>query len=156
NAGHVLVRGGTQVAAEPAKGETEPVIFETEYDLLVVSGKLESLILRDADRDRYVQYDSLIPQSPPGSSGSPTTAEMPARSELMLLPHILYIGFETYPHWPAHNQVHVEFVVEKAESTKLDPRMLQWELCTVGEEKEGIVAVALTPQTDETANLTKS
>src|SRR5262249_51078877 len=78
NAGHVLVRGGTQVAAEPAKGETEPVIFETEYDLLVVSGKLESLILRDADRDRYVQYDSLIPQSPPGSSGSPTTAEMPA------------------------------------------------------------------------------
>src|SRR5262249_31284473 len=77
NIGYAVVPAGTQVAAEPAKGEANPVIFETERELVVVPAKLDSLLLRDADRDRYLQYDSIVPQAPPApnAAGNPLSAE---------------------------------------------------------------------------------
>ena len=35
--GHALIPAGTQIAAPPGKGEQDPVIFETEKELVVVS-----------------------------------------------------------------------------------------------------------------------
>src|SRR5262249_55447573 len=57
-----------------------------------------------------------------------------------------------YPHWPASNQLQLEFVLENA-GTSIDPRVLQWEFCTSGDD--AAAGIPLSPQ-DGTANLSKS
>ena len=156
NIGFAIVPAGTQVAAPPAKGESDPVIFETERELLVVPAKLESLVLRDADRDRYIEYDSIVPQLPPSTATAVASSVAPSTAKrVKLLPHTLYVGFDLYPHWPAGNQMDLEFVLERGSEAKLDRRTLQWEICTEGPGEEGN-ATLLSPIADGTEGLSKS
>jgi hypothetical protein len=60
----VVVPALTQAAALPAKGETEPVIFETERELVLSPALLDSLWVLDTSRDRYSRYDDLLDQTP--------------------------------------------------------------------------------------------
>jgi hypothetical protein len=52
NVGHAIVPVRTQVAASPTQGEQQLVIFETAYELEVVSAKLESLLAKNSVRDQ--------------------------------------------------------------------------------------------------------
>jgi hypothetical protein len=151
------VPAGTQIAAEPAKGEQNPVIFETEHALSVISAKLESLLLRDADRDRYLEYDAIIPQGPPAEPAGLSTATLPSTfgGKAQPIPHELYVGFEMYPHWPAHNQLSLDLVLEQG-ATKPDPRALQWEICTSTPGVQAITIIPLLPEADGTESLTKT
>jgi hypothetical protein len=54
-----VVPKGTQVAAQLAPGEKQPVIFETENELVVTAAKLESIFVRD-DKKEYADYSSII------------------------------------------------------------------------------------------------
>ncbi|MBD2358711.1 putative baseplate assembly protein [Tolypothrix sp. FACHB-123] len=54
-----VVPKGTQVAAQLAAGEKQPVIFETENELVVTAAKLESVFVRD-DKKKYADYGSII------------------------------------------------------------------------------------------------
>ncbi|BAZ23378.1 hypothetical protein NIES4073_42660 [Kalymmatonema gypsitolerans NIES-4073] len=53
-----VVPKGTQVAAQLAAGEKQPVIFETENGLVVTAAKLESIFVRD--KNLYADYSSII------------------------------------------------------------------------------------------------
>jgi hypothetical protein len=53
-----VVPKGTQVAAQLATGEKQPVIFETENKLVVTAAKLESIFVRD--QKLYADYSSII------------------------------------------------------------------------------------------------
>ena len=44
---------GTQVAAPPAEGEKDPVLFETERELVVTAAQLACLFVREPEHDRY-------------------------------------------------------------------------------------------------------
>jgi len=60
-----VLPAGTQVAAQPAKGEQQPVTFETERELVITSAKLESLLVKDSTQDRFADYRSILDQPPP-------------------------------------------------------------------------------------------
>ncbi|MGA7411295.1 MAG: putative baseplate assembly protein, partial [Bryobacteraceae bacterium] len=59
----VVVPPLTQLAALPAKDEKEPVVFETERELVLVPAWLDSLLVRDDAHDRYADYSDLLDQT---------------------------------------------------------------------------------------------
>ena len=63
SAGETVVPALTQVAAAPAKGEKDPVIFETERDLVLAPAVLDSLFVRDDVHDYYADYTDLLDQT---------------------------------------------------------------------------------------------
>jgi hypothetical protein len=62
-AGEVVVPALTQVAALPGPGEKEPVVFETERDLVIAPACLAGLWVRDDAHDRYAEYTDLLDQT---------------------------------------------------------------------------------------------
>lgn len=48
-----VVPAGTQVAAPPAPGESDPVLFETERELVVTAAQLDAVFVRDPGRDTW-------------------------------------------------------------------------------------------------------
>ncbi len=164
-----VVPAHTQVAAELAKGEQKPVIYETERELIVAPVRLESLYLKDAARDQYVKWDSALgPLAPPAAQN---VAQPPAVGEVKLIPHVFYIGLKPGRPWPAVNQLRFRFVLD--EQTALDDRTVQWEVSgdskaaakpdapkTTGERlapPDALASInAVSPFVDGTANLTKT
>ncbi|MCH8908017.1 MAG: hypothetical protein IH840_13090, partial [Candidatus Heimdallarchaeota archaeon] len=51
---------GTQVAAAPAEGKKEPVIFETERELVVTSAQLASIFVREPQQDKFAEHTVLV------------------------------------------------------------------------------------------------
>ncbi len=56
----VAVPAGTQVSAEPSEGEAQPTLFETERDFVATSVRLQSLFIRDPQRDRYANHSAML------------------------------------------------------------------------------------------------
>lgn len=79
-----VVPAGTQVAAPPIEGETNPVIFETERELVVTAAKLTSLFVRDPQQDTYSILDAVI------TSGISTGAAIFRGNQP--IEHIFYVG----------------------------------------------------------------
>ncbi|HET6233110.1 MAG TPA: putative baseplate assembly protein [Longimicrobiaceae bacterium] len=67
-----LVPAGTPVAAPPAEGETEPVVFETERDLTVTATRLAHVVSRDPADDSYADRtaDALAARGFPAFAGT--------------------------------------------------------------------------------------
>ncbi|HEY9610351.1 MAG TPA: hypothetical protein V6C93_13390, partial [Allocoleopsis sp.] len=55
-----LVPNGTQVAAPPVEGQSEPIIFETERELVVTSAQLESIFVRDPEQDTWSDHSTWL------------------------------------------------------------------------------------------------
>ncbi len=51
-----FVPAGTQVAAPPAEGEEEEVVFETERDLVLTAAQLQAVFVRQPDADKYSDF----------------------------------------------------------------------------------------------------
>ncbi|HKQ74175.1 MAG TPA: putative baseplate assembly protein [Blastocatellia bacterium] len=79
-----VVPAGTQVAATPAEGESDPVIFETERELVVTAARLDSIFVREPERDLYANLSALA------SEGDSTV--MPLFEGDTPIDHILYVG----------------------------------------------------------------
>lgn len=79
-----VVPAGTQVAVPPSEGETEPVIFETERELVVTAAELDAIFTRDPEPDSYGDYSLLVSTAAP--EGEPI---LEGRTPI---DHILYIG----------------------------------------------------------------
>jgi uncharacterized phage protein gp47/JayE len=56
SASDALVPARTPVAGQPLEGESEPVVFETERELLVTRTTLAAVAVRDPGRDRWADY----------------------------------------------------------------------------------------------------
>ena len=172
-ASHALVPAGTQVAAPPGKGEQKPVIFETEKELVVVSAKLESLVIKDGGHDRYTDFSAVLtpPSSPPGAA--PEAAAFPVAGNVIAIPHALCIPLPVYTVWPVPNQIRLKVALNADLPAPVDPRTLQWELCVAPDSKpataggpgpvagqgqgyDAIKTIVLEPLQDGTENLTKT
>jgi predicted phage baseplate assembly protein len=82
-----VVPAGTQVAAPPAEGDSEPVLFETERELPVVAATLQSLITVEAERDMVADHSALL--------ASPDAAGRAIFSGDRSNEHLLYVGHST-------------------------------------------------------------
>jgi hypothetical protein len=60
SASNAIVPAGTQVAAPPAPGQSQPVIFETERELVVTAAQLASLFVRNPQQDTYGDHTAII------------------------------------------------------------------------------------------------
>ncbi|MDJ0594336.1 MAG: putative baseplate assembly protein [Pleurocapsa sp. MO_226.B13] len=135
---------GTQVAAPPAEGEQNPVIFETERELVVSAAQLESIFVRDPQQDLYSERSSLLTLT--ASEG------VPAFQGNEKIAHIFYIGHDSLFSYPTLELLSLTFELEDLGlgAQQIDPRSLQWE---IWDGKEGI---PLPIQQDNTDSLTKN
>lgn len=176
NSGHAVVPAGTQVAAPPPKGEQKPIIFETEKELVVVSAKLYSLILKDGGHDRCTDFSAILtqPAPVPTVNGAADVIVAPTiTGNVIAIPHVLYVPLPGTTVWPALSQTHLKFVLDADLPSPIDPRTLRWELCVAKVSKpipvgagtseairsdgdDAIKVIPLEPSPDETENLTKS
>jgi hypothetical protein len=79
-----VVPPGTQIAAAPAEGETEPVIYETERELVVTAAQLVSIFARDPQQDRFADLSAI-------ASAVETGARLLLDGD-MQIEHSLYLG----------------------------------------------------------------
>jgi hypothetical protein len=113
-----VVPAGTQVAAEPAEGEKEPVIFETERELVVTAAQLASLFVRDPEQDQYADHSAII--APASSS------EVPAFQGDRRIEHILYLAHNRLFGFDQIENLFLHFTL--APNGLQDARELKWEI----------------------------
>lgn len=112
-----IVPAGTQVAALPLDGE-EPVIFETEKDLVVTSAKLESVFVCNPESDTYGDYSKLTEPD--------STAEDTGIFQGIPIEHIFYLGDNLLLSLPQIKNLKLTF--DLASSSILeDSRQLEWQ-----------------------------
>ncbi|RDE52144.1 MAG: putative baseplate assembly protein [Candidatus Accumulibacter meliphilus] len=135
-----LVPIGTQVAAPPAEGEQEPVLFETERELVVSAAQLAFLLIRDPGADRYADHSSWLT--------APAATAIPVFTGNQALEHVLYLGDDVLFARSDLQQLRLTFRLAN-ELADADPRTLQWE---IWDGKDGLT---LTPA-DDTGALTRN
>ena len=113
-----LVLAGTQVAAPPLKGEKDPVIFETERELVVTAAQLAALFVRDPEQDQQADRSPII------TSGAASSVLM-FRGE-QPIDHILYLGHSRLFGFSHISNARLTFTLEG--SALQDTRVVQWEL----------------------------
>jgi hypothetical protein len=85
----------TQVAAGQLPGETDPVLFETESELVVFPNRLSSLFVKNGAQGLYADLSRLLPQTPPASPAATPSTVIPASTFRggTIIPHEFYINF---------------------------------------------------------------
>ena len=96
-----LVPAGTQVAAVQSEGETAPVIFETEDELVVTAAQLVALFVRQPEQYKYADYSFLI--------NSVSADGVPAFLGNRTLEHIFYLGHDTLFGYQRLRQLQLDF-----------------------------------------------
>jgi hypothetical protein len=81
-----VVPAGTQVAALPTEGEKEPIIFETDRELIVTAAELQSVFVREANEDKFSNYSSIIQAA--------NLQGVPIFQGNQFIEHIFYIGHD--------------------------------------------------------------
>ena len=115
--GDAVVPAGTQVAAPPGEGEKDAVLFETQQELTVTAAQLDSIFVRDPERDMDADYAALT------TSSAPTG--VPAFQGDRPIEHVLYIGDDDLFGYPYVKALRVVFQLSK----KLgDQAELQWQV----------------------------
>src|ERR1700721_162738 len=72
----VLAPKGTQVATTPTAGGN-PLVYETEHDLVASVVRLDQLFVKEPAHDRFANRHALI-EGPTGPAVAPFTGELPA------------------------------------------------------------------------------
>jgi hypothetical protein len=134
-----VVPAGTQVAAVQSEGETAPVIFETEEELVVTAAQLTSVFMRQPDLDKYADYSSL--------TNSISVDEVPAFLGNRRIEHILYIGHDTIFCDPGLNSLTLNVATN---SENLSALVVKWETWD-GRDWTELIKID-----DKTSGLTKS
>ena len=135
----VVVPSGTQVGAAPAKGEKEPVIFETEHDVVVTAARLVRIGVREPERDAFTLADP-----------SRLVAPVPLFRGLEPIEHMFAIRNDSIVTRSVPMKIKVNFVFPQSKTENLDPRSLQWEFW------DGKNATILVPNADTTNGLTQN
>jgi hypothetical protein len=170
-----VVPARTQVAAELAKGEQKPVLFETETELVVVSARLESLFVKNGEHDSYRDWKAVI-----GPSVPPATGQVPDQAgrvviaagtselgQVRPIPHEMYVELPSHWRWPNANLLRLRFSLEDPGVPFTDSRSLQWELCETlpsaldtstmfPAPQDEIPGTQISAEKDDTEGLTKS
>lgn len=100
-----VVPAGTQVAAPPAEGQKEPIIFETERELVATPAQLAAALTLDPERDMYADQRGLVT-----GPAVPGAAIFQASSRIE---HSLYLGHKVLLAFPHISQLTLEFDLEE-------------------------------------------
>src|SRR6185295_4633803 len=111
-----VVPAGTQAAAAPAQGEKEPVIFETERELVATPAMLTAVFARDPELDIYADLTALV-------AGAPADGVAIFRGDRPL-DHILYLAFDQLLALQGISSFQIAFTIAGALT---DPRQASWE-----------------------------
>jgi hypothetical protein len=111
-----VVPAGTQAAAPPGPGEKEPIIFETERELVATPATLTAAFVRDPELDIHAELGDVL--SGASSHGVPVF-----RGDRQI-DHIVYFGFGQLLGLP--NVTSFQLTVNLS-SLKTDPRDTEWE-----------------------------
>jgi hypothetical protein len=133
-----LVPQGTQVAAPPAEGEKDPVVFETERPLVVTAAQLLSLVTIDPELDTYGDWSERL------AAPSPFTVFQGERA----LAHVLYLGDSRLLGYEQIKGLSVSITLAEALPGGTDPRKVGWE------QYDGTQWPSLPPTADPTSDLT--
>ena len=135
-----VVPKGTRVAAAPDEGEKEPVIFETDRELVVTSAQLTSVYFIDPSADMYSDKSPVTE-----SSTEPGVRIFQADEEIE---HILYIGDSSLLTYSNLHTLSLRFDLEERETN--GGINLSWEFWN------GMIWEEKIPAEDDTENLGKS
>jgi hypothetical protein len=139
--GDSVVPAGTQVAAPAAAGESGPVVFETERELVVTAARLSSLVVRDPAADSYADRGMALL--------APAPDAVPAFQGNARIEHSFFVGSAALFDSPAIKEVRLRFTGVTTNAAAPDARALLWEVW------EGTGGRALAAQSDGTNNLTR-
>jgi hypothetical protein len=151
-----VVPAGTQVAAPPGPGEKDPVIYETENELVATAAQLALVFVRDPDEDTYADYSNEIVVT----GGSRT----PVFHGNRRIAHILYLGQSEFLSSPGITALSLFFDVQVPEADANsnsetvddsnqqpeDSLSLEWEIW------DGAAWHTVTPSNDQTNSLRNS
>ena len=135
-----VVPKGTLVASPPAEGEKEPVVFETEAELVVSAAQLSSLFVRAPEHDRYADYSAQLNAQP--------APAIPIFEGNQQLEHVLYLGDDALFGRSDLHELCLRFDLA-SQHPAADPRTVQWEIW------DGRNGLPLAP-VDQTEALTRS
>jgi Baseplate J-like protein len=134
-----VVPAATQVAAPPAEGDTAPLIFETERELVVIAAALDKVFARDPGTDHFAD---LSPSVPVGSDRRAFRGTTP-------IDHSLYIGLDDLLGRSDLRELRLDFVIGSGPSP-LDPRDVSWSIV------DSAGGTPKAPRSDGTAGLAHS
>jgi hypothetical protein len=112
-----LVPAGTQVAAPPAEGEKEPVIFETEAELVVTAAQLAAIFTRDPAQDKYADHSAILCEAAPSG--------IPIFQGNRRIEHIFYLGHSELLGFAEIANLRLTFTLEKPLG---DGAELEWQI----------------------------
>ncbi|HKX29300.1 MAG TPA: hypothetical protein VJ302_16510, partial [Blastocatellia bacterium] len=113
-----IVPAGTRVAAPPGEGETEPVLYETERQLVVTAAQLDALFVLDPEQDLYADLGALL--TAPVADGRPLFEGDPERP----IDHIFYLGDLDFFNLAHLSQVQLKLSFDRAVADELE---IRWE-----------------------------
>jgi len=141
HSGHVTVPALTQVAAALGKGEQQPVLFETERELVVTSAKLVTVAVKEGSADTFADHSAILDR--------PARGGVPMFHGTQPMEHQLYLDLALPSPPPAIQQLGLNF--ELAEPAQPSARnWLQWEIWNGTSH----AATPLKPASDGTQELT--
>ncbi len=115
------VPSSTQVAAPPASGEKDPIVFETEQELVVTPARLVALKSRDPARDRWQDLSALLVSETEGLPVFGTKAT-PLSD---LIEHAVYIRRDDILAHPNLKGLHLHFIPED-DDDPFDSLEIEW------------------------------
>ena len=113
-----VVPAGTQVAATPAPGESDPTIFETERELFVSAVQIGAVYGRNPQQDTYSDRSAVV---------QTTSAGVPIWSGDRPVDHLLYIG-QRQLSWGHIQRLSLTVEVEQPLSSSSTDSPAVWEL----------------------------
>ncbi|NES22103.1 MAG: putative baseplate assembly protein, partial [Symploca sp. SIO3E6] len=137
-----VVPKGTQVAAPPGEGEKDPVIFETERELIVTAAKLESIFVRDPQQDLYSNPSVSLTQQ--GAAGVQVFRGNKPIEHLFYIGHSQLLGFTEIENFK------LKINLSAALGSSAD---VSWEIWQ--ETESGGIWQAINPINDSTQSLTQ-
>jgi hypothetical protein len=109
---------GTQVAAQPPPGKTNPIVFETERDVGIASARLLNVVSLLPAADQYADHSQAF------QAGKPMQLFKPL--ELQLTPHAIYLAHDPLLALAGQTILTVEFELTGATSKKWDISWAYW------------------------------
>lgn len=110
---------GTQVAAPPPPGASDPIVFETERAAGVAAAKLAQVFCLWPGRDEFIDYSEAL-----------RTAQsfvLFQKSRLQQTPHILYLAHDTLLALAGKSRVEVEFELSEGSAAPLEILWEYWD-----------------------------
>jgi hypothetical protein len=138
----VLVPKGTQIAAAATADRPQPVVFETEEDIVVSALKLDHAALKDPASDAWSDFRPLVDASADAlGPASLDTGKLPAG-------HVLYLGDDSFFGPLPVDKLTLHF--DLPDNPRRAAQAVVWALL------DGAKTVRLTPEADDTASFTRS